>query len=194
MLQKIKSVSGLLVIFSSMALSSVALSGIALSGMAHGTENDKLFYTLGFSLTNENGLALPQNTELDSQFIPLIELGVGMQIPLSDAWVFSPSITLSQTLEESYQFTQPEFGFRNVDISNTGVWVDSKLAYTALSKHIRPFIDVGVGQVYGRYTDNGQTISSWETGVRAFVGVEFDVTKDSKISFAFGTSDISDLN
>ena len=150
-------------------------------------------FNLGLGVINENGLATPSNISIDDAFIPQFEFGVGWETLLTPEWQFSANATASYAYSNSFDIEDQSVK-NDAKIENIGFWLDNKLAYNGLSDTIRPFVSLGVGKVYGQYSDNENNISGWATGTRAFVGLEFDVTKDVKLSFAFGTNDIDDID
>ncbi|MBO1255655.1 outer membrane beta-barrel protein [Alteromonas sp. 5E99-2] len=156
-------------------------------------DQQPVFFSLGLGVINENGLATPSNISIDDAFIPKFELGIGWETLLTPVWEFSATATASYAYSNSFDI-EGQDAANNAKIENIGLWLDNKLAYSGFSDTIRPFISLGAGKVYGQYSDNENNVSGWATGTRALVGLEFDVSKDAKLSFALGTNDIDDIN
>ena len=156
------------------------------------------FYEVSLGVMDENFLAKPTDVTLDDPLIPSVSLGVGYEFPLSQDWQMQTALSLAHArsgrfvAQDSLQpFAQNR---QNADLENTGLWIDTRFKYTALFDGVSPFVSVGAGRVYGRYQDGINDISDWETGVRAFAGLEFEVSPDFSFSFALGTAKLGDLN
>lgn len=79
-------------------------------------------------------------------------------------------------------------------IENSGIWLDTKLSYQSFHSSVNPFIEMSVGQVYGKYHALGHSHSDWQTGVKVSTGLEFTLSNDSTISLAVGHSNIDNMN
>lgn len=150
------------------------------------------FYEVGVGLTGADFLSAPQEIRLTDSFVPSVSIGVGYTAKIETNWQLQTSLSISHT---QLQISTPiEHGrFTNGRLENTGLWLDSRLALTSLSDRLSPFFGMGIGKIHGHYEDSTTQLSGWESGARAYVGLEYKVTDDSSFSFALGRGDASRL-
>ncbi len=149
---------------------------------------------LGVGLVNEQLLLLPSGTELSDEFIPYFELGVGKEYVLSPNWRLSADLNLAYS-EGDVDLSQNTAGTPfSSKFKNIGLWADSTIKYTALFDNARPFLSVGVGRIYGEFSDSESNLSGWDSGYRVSTGFEFDLGKKSSFSVGLGTGNVGQLD
>lgn len=164
-----------------------------LLGSACAEDTSAWYAELGVGLMDEDILVAPGNVEPQDQLIPSVSIGLGYSHALAPDWLLETSMTLEHARGDVWEQTPQDLP-QNGRLENSGLWVNSKVKYTGGFEDISPFVSVGVGRVYGRYEDNNTRISGWETGYRAFAGLEFDITPDVSFSLAVGHVEAGDIH
>ena len=151
------------------------------------------FFEVGVGIIDESFLTTPRQFQVNDSLIPVLSVGVGYDIQLKQDWQLQTSLSISHAKSDRFVAANP-WQMQNADLENTGIWVDTRLKYTAMFDGVNPFVSLGAGRVYGNYRDEQTQISGWETGYRAFAGLEFDVSQDMSFSLAVGTADVGHID
>ena len=146
----------------------------------------------GISFNQGLFMAVPENYDIDTNLTTGFTLGIGQVYELSPQW------DLDTTLRLEYNNVRltPENAVaeeRSGRLENLGLWADGTFSYNGLSDTFRPFVQVGVGQVYGSFNNQQENIHGFESGYRAGVGIEFDLVNDITFSIAFMKSEVDEL-
>ena len=164
---------------------------LVLATSAHATQ-DPLQFELGISLDNGDSLAVPANVEYDSNIVTQLSLGLSKQWQLDEEWRFDSAMSVSYAFTDVFAQSNSTMAAGS-DLENIGIWADSALLYTGFSDSARPFLQLGVGKVYGDYDSADVSVSGWETGYRALAGFEFDLIGDSTLRIAVGEFSVGEI-
>jgi hypothetical protein len=154
----------------------------------------KYTINLGIGLANEQSLSLPSDTELSDEFASYFELGIGKEYVLSPSWNLATGLNLTYSEGDIDLATDTSNAFIASEVKNIGIWVDSTVKYTALFDNARPFLRVGIGQVYGEFSGPDGDVDDWNSGYRVTTGFEFDLGKKSSFSIGIGTGDVGSID
>ena len=159
---------------------------------ATATETDFRFEA-GLAFGNGNALATPTNIDFDDDILAQFSLGASQQWHIDENWRFDTALSVTYATTNDLRQVSPAMSL-DASLANIGIWADTSLVYKGLWDSARPFVQLGVGKVYGDYQGPNESISGWETGYRALAGMEFDLTDDMSLRIAVGEWDVGDLD
>lgn len=163
------------------------------SSLAFAEDSQSPNFSFGVGLNNGNALLLPKNAEATDDLIPQFSMRAALDQDLNADWILSSGLSVEYA-NSDIKFTQQQSPLVQSNVKNTGIWLDSKLAYKSLADGVRPFVQVAVGKVHGSYQQNDTKHSDWETGYKIVTGLEFDLTEGSSLSIGVGSTNIGSMN
>ena len=146
--------------------------------------------SLGVGFAGQQSMVLPAGQELDTDVVPFYTLGVGQDMTLSPDWRLTTELSLEYLETNNLSSAL----LMDAKVKNVGLWASGAIKYTGFSGSVRPFVQVGVGQIYADYQDNHGRQQGWENATKVTAGLEFDVHKDMTFSVGFGSRDTGTLN
>lgn len=151
------------------------------------------FYEVSMGLLDKDFLVAPEQVHFTGKLTPSVSLGIGHTSQLAPDWKWDNVISLTHAQTSRVASILENGELTGGQLDNTGIWLDSRIAYTGLFERVSPFVSVGVGKIYGQYNDTMLSRSGLETATRAFIGAEYQLTDDTSISLALGHGETGNL-
>ena len=142
------------------------------------------FVSLGIAKTDY--FESTENSQYHSSWSPVIGVGLGHELQLSENWSFESELRLD--LSTASIRRDSSFGTDNTQLKTTSLWIVGKIKRDQLFENTSPFVSLELGRVNLDYQFDQETMNKNITAYKAIAGLEFDLENDMSVSVGVGMS------